>query len=129
MKQSRKKAEAASTVTGNETSSKGQETTNTPQGTEPSQPRPTGPSYPTSSRNGPVNWDKVTADEPETEENDVNGFFKHLFQKGTPEQQRAMVKSFTESGGTSLSTDWDDVGNRKVDIVPPQGMEAKRWES
>lgn len=38
-----------------------------------------------------------------------------------------MMKSFTESGGTSLSTDWDDVGKRTVEAVPPEGVEAKKW--
>jgi hypothetical protein len=38
-----------------------------------------------------------------------------------------MMKSFTESGGTSLSTDWNDVKARHVDAVPPEGLEAKKW--
>ena len=39
-----------------------------------------------------------------------------------------MMKSFTESSGTSLSTDWEDVKARTVDAVPPEGVEAKKWE-
>lgn len=39
-----------------------------------------------------------------------------------------MAKSFTESSGTSLSTDWDDVKARTVETVPPEGVEAKKWE-
>ena len=58
---------------------------------------------------------------------DVNGFFKNLYKNATPEQQRAMMKSFTESSGTSLSTDWNDVKSRTVETVPPEGVEAKKW--
>lgn len=38
-----------------------------------------------------------------------------------------MMKSFTESNGTSLSTNWDDVKSKKVETVPPEGVEAKKW--
>ncbi|KAF4995182.1 hypothetical protein FGRMN_5320 [Fusarium graminum] len=84
-------------------------------------------SYPTSSRTGPKNWDTVGADIDSDEEKDVNVFFKKLFKDANPEQQRAMMKSFTESNGTSLSTDWNDVKDRKVETVPPEGVEAKKW--
>jgi ABC-type transporter MlaC component len=62
------------------------------------------------------------------EESDVNSFFKKLYKNATPEQQRAMMKSFTESSGTSLSTDWNDVKSRTVEAVPPEGVEAKKWD-
>jgi hypothetical protein len=86
-----------------------------------------GPAYPTSSRTGPKNWDKIGAEDDEEEEAGVNDFFKKLYHGATPDQQRAMMKSFTESNGTSLSTDWNDVGSRTVDTVPPEGVEAKKW--
>ncbi|PHH80678.1 hypothetical protein CDD80_358 [Ophiocordyceps camponoti-rufipedis] len=86
------------------------------------------PSYPSSSRTGPKDWDKVVPEEEEDEkEEGVNDFFKKLYKGATPEQQRAMMKSFTESNGTSLSTDWNDVKGRTVETVPPEGMEAKRY--
>jgi BRCT domain type II-containing protein len=85
------------------------------------------PAYPSSSRTGPKNWDTIGDDVDSDEEKDVNVFFKKLFKGATPEQQRAMMKSFTESNGTSLSTDWDDVKNRTVETVPPEGVEAKKW--
>ncbi|CAM1508002.1 Fc.00g048500.m01.CDS01 [Cosmosporella sp. VM-42] len=90
--------------------------------------KPAGPSYPSSSRTGPKNWDAVLADEDEEDGKDVNFFFKNLFKNATPEQQRAMMKSFTESSGTSLSTDWNDVKDRTVETVPPEGVEAKKWD-
>ncbi|KAF4977290.1 hypothetical protein FZEAL_6178 [Fusarium zealandicum] len=86
-------------------------------------------SYPSSSRTGPKDWDKVGADEDSEDEKDVNRFFKKLFKGANPEQQRAMMKSFTESNGTSLSTDWNDVKDRTVETVPPEGVEAKKWDS
>ncbi|RGP62810.1 hypothetical protein FSPOR_9001 [Fusarium sporotrichioides] len=83
--------------------------------------------YPSSSKTGKKNWDNIGDDIDSDEEKDVNVFFKRLFKGATPEQQRAMMKSFTESNGTSLSTDWDDVKDRKVETVPPEGVEAKKW--
>lgn len=76
-------------------------------------------------------WSKVKLD-PENEKEDVvgdptNAFFKQIFSNGTDEQRRAMMKSFTESGGTVLSTNWQDVGNRHVTGEPPKGMEEKKW--
>jgi suppressor of G2 allele of SKP1 len=85
-------------------------------------------SYPTSSRSGPKNWDKLDGVDSDEEESNVNVFFKKLYKNATPEQQRAMMKSFTESNGTSLSTDWNDVGSRTVETVPPEGVEAKKWD-
>ncbi|CAP73363.1 uncharacterized protein PODANS_2_7500 [Podospora anserina S mat+] len=88
------------------------------------------PAYPTSSRTGPKNWDKLEELEGvEDTESDVNAFFKKLYKDASPEQQRAMMKSFTESNGTALSTDWSDVKGRKVETVPPEGVEVKKWDS
>lgn len=33
----------------------------------------------------------------------------------------------TESGGTVLSTNWTDVGKRKVDMSPPDDVEFKKY--
>jgi hypothetical protein len=30
--------------------------------------------------------------------------------------------------GTHLSTNWEEVSKKKVDITPPSGMDAKKWE-
>lgn len=42
--------------------------------------------------------------------------------------RRAMQKSFVESAGTVLSTNWNDVGKGKVGVKPPEGMEHKQYE-
>lgn len=89
---------------------------------------PRGPAYPTSSKSGPKDWEKIGEDgEDEEDPKDVNQFFQNIFKNSTPEQQRAMMKSYTESNGTSLSTDWDSVSKGKVETEPPKGVEAKEW--
>jgi len=90
----------------------------------------TPPAYPTSSKSGPKNWDTVA--DGELDDNDVEGdetsaFFKNLYKGATSEQQKAMMKSYQESGGTVLSTDWSNVGSRTVVPEPPTGMEAKEY--
>ena len=40
-----------------------------------------------------------------------------------------MNKSFQESGGTVLSTNWDEIKKEKTDVKPPDGMEYKKWDS
>ncbi|KAF1941068.1 SGS-domain-containing protein [Clathrospora elynae] len=91
----------------------------------------TPPAYPTSSKSGSKNWDKITKedldDKDEIEGDDSSHFFKKLYGDATPEQQRAMMKSYSESGGTVLSTDWSDVGSKTMVPQPPEGMEAKRY--
>jgi len=88
------------------------------------------PIYPTSSKKGPKNWDQIAeeADKDEEAGGSVDHFFQKLYRDATPEQQRAMMKSFMESNGTTLSTDWNDVGKRTVPTVPPEGVEEKKWD-
>ena len=108
-----------------------------------SQPKDKAPAYPTSSKSGPKNWDKVAKDlskkpkettengkgknEKEEEEDDfeegdpVNGFFKKLYAGSDPDTRRAMMKSYQESNGTALSTNWSEVGKGKVE------NKSSRW--
>lgn len=84
--------------------------------------------YPTSSKKGPKNWDAmksltVTDDAGKTENieikddeidegDELNAFFKTLYRDSDPDTRRAMMKSYQESGGTSLSTNWSDVKSK-----------------
>jgi suppressor of G2 allele of SKP1 len=54
--------------------------------------------------------------------------FQDIFANGSDETKKAMMKSFTESGGTNLSTNWSEVKKEKVKITPPDGMVAKPYE-
>ncbi|KND93377.1 Protein SGT1 [Tolypocladium ophioglossoides CBS 100239] len=100
-----------------------------PNSPEPPKPASSGPTYPSSARSGPKNWDLIADDDADDEEEGgVNAFFQKLYKNATPEQQRAMMKSFIESNGTSLSTDWEDIKGRTVETVPPEGVEEKKWE-
>lgn len=60
-------------------------------------------------------------------EADINAFFQKLYADADEDTRRAMMKSYQESGGTTLSTDWSKVGKGKVETQPPDGMEAKEW--
>ncbi|KAF2455562.1 SGS domain-containing protein [Lineolata rhizophorae] len=59
---------------------------------------------------------------------EVNAFFKKLYAGADQDTRRAMMKSFVESNGTALSTNWDEVSKGKVETQPPDGMEARAWE-
>lgn len=105
------------------------------------------PAYPTSSKHGPKNWDKLASelakkekkkdekvtvdsidDELDDEEGDpVNNLFKKIYAGADEDTKRAMMKSYIESNGTALSTNWKDVSKGKVETSPPEGMEAKGW--
>ena len=102
-----------------------------PAATEPAPapaPKPTDrpPAYPTSAKGGPKNWEKVGGDEADEAE-DVDAFFKKLYKDASPEARRAMVKSYVESNGTHLSTDWSGVKDGKVPTHPPEGAEIRKW--
>ncbi|KAN0078766.1 hypothetical protein V8E54_005279 [Elaphomyces granulatus] len=120
----------------------------------PASSQDSGPAYPTSSRHGVKNWDKLAVEltskkqskaadskgkskevdgEDEGEKSDggdsvdsdygtgdpVDAFFKKLYANADPDTRRAMVKSYYESQGTALSTNWDEVGKGKVETRPP----------
>lgn len=109
----------------------------------------TAPAYPTSSKSGPKNWDKLASDltkrpKKDAKEGEEDGleesgideddgdpttnFFKTLYKGADDDTRRAMMKSYQESNGTALSTNWAEVGKGPVETSPPDGMEAKKWD-
>ncbi|XP_060533552.1 protein SGT1 homolog isoform X1 [Cylas formicarius] len=92
------------------------------------------PSYPTSKIG--KDWSKVERDIKKQEEEEkpegeeaLNKLFQEIYSKGSEDIKRAMNKSYMESGGTVLSTNWEEISKKKVDIKPPDGMEFKKWDS
>ncbi|XP_049888688.1 protein SGT1 homolog isoform X2 [Epinephelus moara] len=89
--------------------------------------------YPTSSHHS-CKWDKMVVDISEEEKNEklegdaaLNKLFQQIYSDGSDEVKRAMNKSFMESGGTVLSTNWIDVGKRRVEMNPPDDVEFKKY--
>ncbi|KAF5947338.1 hypothetical protein HYC85_013295 [Camellia sinensis] len=105
------------------------------------------PIYPSSKPNR-VDWDKLEAqvkkevclktsglvmfdwekDEKLDGDAALNKFFRDIYKDADEDTRRAMSKSFVESNGTVLSTNWKEVGSKKVEGSPPDGMEMKKWE-
>ncbi|CAB4301942.1 unnamed protein product [Prunus armeniaca] len=92
------------------------------------------PSYP-SSKPKRVDWDKLEAEVKKEEKEEkldgdaaLNKFFQDIYKDADEDTRRAMRKSFVESNGTVLSTNWKEVGHKKVEGSAPDGMEMKKWE-
>ncbi|XP_059642648.1 protein SGT1 homolog isoform X2 [Cornus florida] len=90
--------------------------------------------YP-SSKARTTDWDKLEAQVKKEEKEEkldgdasLNRFFGDIYKNSDEDMRRAMIKSFVESNGTVLSTNWEDVGSKKVEDSPPDGMELKKWE-
>ncbi|KAL2967165.1 hypothetical protein AAZX31_16G160100 [Glycine max] len=91
------------------------------------------PSYPSSKQTR--DWDKIEAQVKKEEKDEkldgdaaLNKFFREIYQDADEDTRRAMKKSFVESNGTVLSTNWKEVGSKKVEGSAPDGMELKKWE-
>lgn len=100
-----------------------------PQGSDPTVSK-----YPSSSHYT-RNWDKLVSDIKQEEKDEkldgdaaLNQLFQKIYADAGEDTKKAMMKSFYESGGTVLSTNWNEVGKEKVDVKPPDGMEYKKWE-
>ena len=81
------------------------------------------------------NWDRIAVDIEKELANDkpegeaaLNEMFQKIYSNADDNTKRAMNKSFQESGGTVLSTNWTDIGKTKTEVKPPDGMEWKNWD-
>ncbi|KAL4492431.1 hypothetical protein ABPG72_005566 [Tetrahymena utriculariae] len=104
---------------------------------EPSNP----PSYPTSSLKK-KNWDKIDMEIEEDMKKNKNeylisddpmkGIFKQIYDASDENTKRAMMKSYLTSGGTVLSTNWDEVKDKDYEgkdrPEAPKGQEWRKWE-
>jgi suppressor of G2 allele of SKP1 len=86
-------------------------------------------------KKSPKDWNKLEAELAEMEKEEkpegeaaLQALFKDIYGKADEDTQRAMMKSFQESNGTVLSTNWNEVGKKKVEVQPPSGMEAKQYQ-
>ncbi|KAI0007347.1 SGS domain-containing protein [Xylariaceae sp. FL0662B] len=88
------------------------------------------PAYPTSSKKGPMNWDKFAEGDNDDDANDgdVESFFRKIYKDADDDTKRAMMKSYIESNGTSLSTSWAEAGSKTYETNPPDGAEAVHWD-
>ena len=81
--------------------------------------------YPTSAKKT-IDWSKLEADVKQDEENEkeegdaaVQKLFQKIYADADEDTRRAMNKSFQESKGTCLSTNWSEVGSKKMSPSPP----------
>lgn len=82
-------------------------------------------------------WDKIETSLKEQEKSEIpegedalNKLFRDIYAKADEDTRRAMTKSFQTSGGTVLSTNWNEVAKKdyEKERTAPKSMEWKTWE-
>ena len=92
------------------------------------------PSYPTSSKNK-KNWDNIDKEITKQESQDkpegdsaLNALFKQIYERSDENTRRAMIKSYQTSGGTVLSTNWDEVASKDYEGKDrPDAPDGQEW--
>jgi suppressor of G2 allele of SKP1 len=83
-------------------------------------------------------WDAIEKIIEEEEKKDkpqgdeaMNKLFQQIYANASEDTKRAMVKSFQTSGGTVLSTNWDEVKEKdyEKERPAPDGVEWKTWDN
>eukprot|EP00347_Sterkiella_histriomuscorum_P010406 403376426 len=92
------------------------------------------PSYPTSSKQK-KDWSKMDkeiekdlAKEKPEGEGALNALFKQIYDRADEDTRRAMIKSYQTSGGTVLSTNWDEVAKKDYEGQDrPDAPDGQQW--
>jgi suppressor of G2 allele of SKP1 len=83
------------------------------------------------------NWDKIEKEVAEEEDKEIPEgdaaamkLFRQIYANASEDTRRAMIKSYQTSGGTVLSTNWDEVSKKdyEKERTAPKGQEWKNWE-
>ncbi|CAD1812433.1 SGS domain family protein [Candida parapsilosis] len=94
------------------------------QGTSTQEDKTDAAAYPTSSKKK-INWNSFKVDD--DKDGEQKDFFQTLFKDMDEDSRRAMMKSYVQSNGTVLTTNWEEAKNKEFETSPPDGMEAKKW--
>lgn len=79
--------------------------------------------YPSSSKKA-IDWSSFEVSDEVEESED---FFAKLYKDVDEDTRRAMMKSYVESNGTVLTTNWSEAKLKTFEVSPPEGMEVKKW--